>query len=138
MTRRVVNNYWISGGISMANTPKDKEPTPEKEHSPMFEGVRRVLLAGIGVVALTMDEVEEFVDKMVERGELAEKDGKKIVHEVMEKRKKEAEEAQKKVNKRVWEVLDRMDISTHSDIEALSKAVEELSKKVDEMMKPRE
>jgi hypothetical protein len=31
-----------------------------------------------------------------------------------------------------------MDISTHSDIEALSKAVEELSKKVDEMMKPRE
>ena len=121
----------------MANTTRGKEPTPEKEHSPMFEGVRRVLLAGVGLMALTMDEVQEFVDKMVERGELAEKDGKKIVHEVMEKRKKEAEEAQKKVNKRVREILDRMDVSTHSDIEALSKAVEELSKKVDEMMKPR-
>ncbi len=122
----------------MVTDNEDKEPTSGKEHGTMFEGVRRVLLAGIGLMALTMDEVEEFVDKMVERGELAEKDGKKIVHEVMEKRKKEAEETQKKVNRRVREILDRMDISTHSDIVALSKAVEELSKRVDEMTKPRE
>jgi poly(hydroxyalkanoate) granule-associated protein len=122
----------------MANKTKVKEPTPEKERSPMFEGVRRVLLAGMGVMALTMDEVQDFVDKMVERGELAEKDGKKIVREVMEKRKKKAEEAQEKVSKRVREILDRMDISTKADIEALSQAVDALSKKVDEMMKPRE
>jgi len=122
----------------MANKTKVKQPASEKERSPMFEGVRRVLLAGMGVMALTMDEVQDFVDKMVERGELAEKDGKKIVREVMEKRKKKAEEAQVKVTKRVREIMDRMDISTKADIEALSKAVDALSRKVDEMMKPRE
>ena len=122
----------------MANKTKGKEPAPEKERSPMFEGVRRVLLAGMGGMALTMDEVQDFVDKMVERGELAEKDGRKIVREVMEKRKKKAGEAQGKVNKRVREILDRMDISTKADIESLSQAVDALSKKVDEMMKPRE
>jgi len=122
----------------MANKTKVKQPASEKERSPMFEGVRRVLLAGMGVMALTMDEVQDFVDKMVERGELAEKDGKKIVREVMEKRKKKAEEAQVKVTKRVREIMNRMDISTKADIEALSKAVDDLSKKVDELMKPRE
>src|SRR3989304_6530383 len=120
----------------MVNKTKVKEPTPEKERSPMFEGVRRVLLAGVGGMALTMDEVQDFVDKMVERGELAEKDGRKIVREVMEKRKKKAEEAQGKVNKRVREILDRMDISTKADIESLSQAVDALSKKGDGVMKP--
>jgi len=107
----------------------------EMEHSPMLEMARRVLLASIGAVALAQDEVEGFVDKLVERGEIAEKDGKKLARDVLEKRKKETQKAEDKMDKRVEELLDRMNVPTKGDIEALSAKITALTKKVDELKK---
>ena len=45
--------------------------------STFLGGVRRVLMAGVGAVALAQEEIDEFVGKLVERGEIAEKDGRK-------------------------------------------------------------
>ncbi len=107
----------------------------KEEKNQIFDLARKVLLAGIGAVALAQDEVEEFVDKLVERGEIAEKDGKKLVREVMERRKKDAEKAEDEVTHRIEEVLDRMMVPTKADIEALGDKIAALSKKVDELKK---
>jgi poly(hydroxyalkanoate) granule-associated protein len=112
-----------------------EEAGEEKERNPLLEMSRKVLLAGMGAVALAQEEVEEFVSKLVERGEIAEKDGKKLVRDVMEKRKKEAKKAEDEMEKRVEELLDRMNVPTKSDIEALSAKITELTKKVDELKK---
>jgi RNA 3'-terminal phosphate cyclase len=58
------------------------------EPNALLETVRRVLMAGVGVVVLAQEEVEEFVNKLIERGEIAEKDGRKLISEVVENRKK--------------------------------------------------
>lgn len=34
-----------------------------------LNGLRRVLMAGIGAVALTQEQIEDFVNKLVERGD---------------------------------------------------------------------
>ena len=47
------------------------------EEASILESLRRVLLASMGVVALTIEEIGELVDKLVERGEIAEQEGKK-------------------------------------------------------------
>lgn len=106
-----------------------------EEHPPLFEAVRKVLLAGIGAIALAQEEIEEFVNRLVERGEIAEKDGRKLVREVMDKRKKETEKAEDEVTRRVEGVLDRMSVPSKADIELLSQKISELSKKVDELKK---
>ena len=112
------------------------EPTNGgQERNPLVEAVRKVLLAGIGAVALAQEEIEDFVNKLVERGEIAEKDGKKLIHEVMERRKKETDKAEDEIAKRVEDVLDRMNVPTKSDIEVLSEKISALSKKVDELKK---
>lgn len=107
----------------------------KEEHSPLFDAARKVLLAGIGAVALAQDEIEEFVNRLVERGEIAEKDGRKLVREVMDRRKQEAEKAEDEVSKRVEEVLDRMNVPTKADIEALGEKISVLAKKVDDLKK---
>jgi poly(hydroxyalkanoate) granule-associated protein len=86
-------------------------------------------------VALAQDEIESFVKKLVERGEIAEQDGKKLVREVTERRKKETKKAEDELDKRVEELLDRMNVPTKSDIEALSAKITALTKKVDELKK---
>lgn len=121
--------------------PTKEKPVVEKatngkeEHGPLFEAARKVLLASIGAVALAQDEIEDFINRLVERGEIAEKDGRKLMNEVMDRRKKETEKANDEVSKRVEEILDRMNVPTKSDIEALGEKIAVLSKKVDELKK---
>ena len=107
----------------------------KEERSPLLEAARKVLLASIGAVALAQDEIEDFIDKLIERGEIAEKDGRKLLREIMDKRKKEAEKAEDEVGKRVEEILDRMNVPTKADIEALGDKIASLTKKVEELKK---
>jgi poly(hydroxyalkanoate) granule-associated protein len=94
-----------------------------------------VLLASIGLAVVTRDEIKEFIDKMVERGEIAEQEGKKLYAELMEKRKKKTNEAEEVASNRMRDMLDRMDVPTKADIEVLSDKITALSKKVDELKK---
>ncbi len=109
--------------------------TVEEVHGPLYEASRRVLLASIGAIALAQDEIEDFVEKLVERGEIAEKDGKKLVREVIDKRKKDVSKAENELNKRIDEVVERMDVPTKADIDALGEQINELSDKVDALVK---
>ncbi len=112
-----------------------EETNGKDERSPLLETARKVLLAGIGAVALAQEEIEDFVNKLVERGEIAEKDGRKLVREVMDKRKKDAEKAEDELGKRVEEILDRMNVPTKGDIEVLGNKIAALTKKVEELKK---
>lgn len=105
------------------------------EEPSILESLRRVLLASVGVVALTIEEIRELVDKLVERGEIAEQEGKKLVIEIKEKRKKKTDETEDLASSRMRELMDKMDIPTKSDIDALSAKIATLSKKVDELKK---
>jgi hypothetical protein len=68
---------------SRAQTTQDQA---EGKEYPLYNLSRRVLLASIGAVALAQDEIERFISKLVERGEIAEKDAKKLIDEIREKR----------------------------------------------------
>ena len=112
----------------------------------MVAMVRKVLQAGVGAFALSVDEVEEFVARLVERGEIAEQDGRKLISDVLARRRTDAEVATEKVQEhteRQWSraesmldqqidnILARLNVPSKSDIEALSSKVSELAEKVD-------
>ncbi|MFN2245390.1 MAG: phasin family protein [Anaerolineae bacterium] len=112
-----------------------EEAPEEMERGPLYEATRKVVLAGIGAVALAQEELEQFISKLVERGEIAEKDGKKLVNEAMDRRKKETKKAESELDKRMEELLARMNVPSKSDIDALSAKITALTKKVDELKK---
>ena len=117
----------------------EEEITGENGNNAFLEAAHKVLLAGIGVVAITQEEVEKFVGKLVERGEIAEKDGRHMLKDLMERRKKQAEEVRsetgEKLDQRMDEVLARMNVPTRADIETLSKQIASLTRKVDTIQK---
>jgi poly(hydroxyalkanoate) granule-associated protein len=132
----VMKEIPIKGGITMAEVEVIVEASSEEtEGNPILGLARKVLLAGVGAVVLTQEEIEKVVSRLVERGEIAEKDGKKLVYDVMEKRKKSAKKAEDEMEKRLEEFLNRMNVPTKSDIDALSAKITALSKKVDELKK---
>src|SRR5512139_2017577 len=120
----------------MENVVEQAKPEIEKakeaaveEHSKLQEALHRVMLATVGAVGLVQDEFEHFVNKAVERGEIAEKEARKTVRDVGEKRK----DAGKEVDKRFEDMLVKMNIPTKNDIAALNDKIADLTKKVESL-----
>lgn len=107
------------------------------ESGALLEGLRRILMAGIGVAVLAQEEIEDFVTKLVDRGEIAENDGRSLVSDVLERRRTELQrrsrEAGNEVDRRIEGMLTRLNVPTQSEIKQLSDQISELSKKVDEL-----
>lgn len=120
----------------MPTPTKTKESEPEeKSQSQMRDMLRKVLLATIGAAAIAQEEVEALVNKLIERGEIAEKDGKSLIHEMMEKRKSKTGKIEDEVSKNITDVLKKMNIPSKADVEVLNQKINGLSKKIDELKK---
>lgn len=123
----------------MPTKPKVEEPVKpadeKEEHYPMLDAARKLFLAGIGAMAIAQDEIEEFLQKLIDRGEIAEKDGRKLMHEVMDKRKKHLQQTESELTRRIEGILDRMSVPSKADIEALSEKITILTRKVEELKK---
>jgi poly(hydroxyalkanoate) granule-associated protein len=104
----------------------------------LVEGLRRLLLASVGAVAMTFDEAESFVNKLVERGELAQKDAEKLLREMRSKLRQgrpQVREVGERVEQGVEEFLNRLNIPSKRDIEDLSAKIAQLSARVEELRK---
>ena len=110
--------------------------------NPVVKIIRTVMLAAIGVIALSKEEIESIVNRLIEKGEIAESDGRELIGDLLERRKKEEDEVSEKVEKvegildqRVESILNRMNIPSKGDVESLSRKIGDLSQKVDDLNK---
>jgi len=142
-----------SGVEEMSANVAEMAEAAERAATGMVAAVRRVLMAGVGVVVLTKDEIEDFVGKLIERGEIAEQDGRRLVREVLHRQRNGAEEVVDKVegvaekmqeetgkqitraesmmDQRIEGILGRLNVPTKGDIDALSEKISLLAEKVD-------
>ncbi len=114
---------------------EELEAKAEEEKNRLFEATRKVVLASVGAVGLAQDELENFINRLVKRGEIAEKDAKKLLKEATERRRRSTRGLDKQVNKQMDKVMDRMNIPSKKDIDTLSAKISELSAKVEELKK---
>lgn len=118
---------------------EEKVSEERKRERAVVDTVRSVLLAGIGALALTKDELEAIVSRLVERGELAEKDARSLLQDLIERRKKESEEWEERMTRRLeprlQRIVERLNIPTRQDVEALSKRLSALERKIDRLVK---
>jgi poly(hydroxyalkanoate) granule-associated protein len=115
-----------------------KKMNDKTETVSFYSVVRRITLAGIGAIALKHDELEEFIDKLVERGEIAKTDGESLMKEMKERRSKYLHNETGYAHKRFAEFLDRFAVPTKNDLDDLSEKISALEKKIDELTKPKE
>ena len=115
-----------------------KKETP-MEGTRFFETLRKVLLASVGAMALATDEAEELINRLVERGQIAQEEGRKLAKEMMAKSRERMETSREKIeaslDARIEKALERLNVPTKAEIESLSKSIDELSKKIDKLAK---
>lgn len=113
-------------------TPDEKEQNARLRKS-LYDMTRSVLLAGVGAVSLAQDEINNFIDRLVERGEMAEADARKLAREVMDRREKlEQERRESAAQARAARPAGAATV-TKSDIETLNARIAELTRQIEEL-----
>lgn len=131
------------------NVRQIDETPPVNPSVQIFEVVRKLMLAGIGAFALSREEAEAFLNRLVERGELAQKDAQKLFEEAAERFRKTAmpqtDQVQTNLNNLTAQVetsfeqfLNRLNIPSKRDIDELSAKIAQLAARVEELRRAQE
>jgi len=90
--------------------------------------IKKSMLIGVGLAALTREKIENTVDELIKKGEISEKEGKEAIDELMEKSKEFKKELTEKVEKAVADAIKKLNIPTRKEFAELKNKVEQLVK----------
>ena len=84
--------------------------------------LKKVLLAGIGLTAMTVDKADSFVKELVEKGRLTVEEGKELEQELKRQSKEEAQEFLNKLDAKKSSV----EYATKDDVKRLDDKLDAL------------
>lgn len=100
----------------------------------LFDPLRKALLAGFGV----QEKVKEFIDELVEKGELSKSEGARLVREWSQKAEQSTSEFNKTVSDVITKTMEKMNLPTKDDINRLDKKVQTLSTRLKKLEEKKE
>ncbi len=114
---------------------KEVKAEAEEERSRLLDASRKIVLASLGAVGLAQDELKNLTNRLVKRGEIAEKNARKRMKQDSDQRRKSARRMDRQVEKQWNEALTWMNIPSKKDVEELSDKITALTEKVEELKK---
>jgi len=98
----------------------------------MFKFFERGFLATVGVLSMSREKTQDFVDELVKRGEINREEGKQLVEQMVRRGQEEQENIRKLARQEVQNALRDLDLVTHEDIQKLNEKMDALLKKLEE------
>jgi polyhydroxyalkanoate synthesis regulator phasin len=92
----------------------------------MFDIIKKVMLTGVGLAAMTKDKVEELAKELAEKGKLSEKEGKKLVDDLLKKSEKAKKDLEKDIEKVVKNTMKKMNLVSAEELSDLRKRIKKL------------
>ena len=80
------------------------------------EFVDKSLNFGLGLAVYSREKIEELVEEMVQKGEVAKKDARDLAGDLVKKGEEQRTQVQKMVHDEVSKILDKMDLARKSDV----------------------
>lgn len=105
----------------------ETNPEEREKRSPLYELTRKVMLASIGAAAIAQEELDGFLTRLAERGELAERDARNLADEMKTRRKEVLDERRAEFRVRRGAPI------TREDVDQLTQKVAELARQLEEL-----
>ena len=96
----------------------------------MIDLVKKTMLAGIGLAVVTKDKVLESLDELVQKGKLTKEEAAAMSDKIVEEGKVETEKAKVEASKLFIDMLNRANVVTKDQYDALAARVTELEGKL--------
>ena len=95
----------------------------------MFDIIKKTMLTGVGLAAMTRDKIEEMAKELTEKGEMTEKEGRELVDELVKKSEKAKKDLETKMEGIAEKVLGKMNLATKEDMSKIEKRLKRLETK---------
>ena len=95
----------------------------------MFDIIKKTMLMGAGLAAMTGDKIEELAKELTEKSGMSEKEGKELVEELVKKSERARKDLDAKVEALVGKALEKMDVATRKDIARLEEKIGRIEQK---------
>lgn len=103
------------------------------------EQLKKIISASIGGTIIVQEEIEDFINRCVEKGELAEKDKKSLISDLSSKSKKLTQDTlsslESTIDNRLEAILKKMHIPTKEDVSKMNEKLERVLDKLDQLEK---
>jgi len=101
----------------------------------MIDLIKKTLLTGIGVAALTKDRIEDLAKELIVKGKMTEQEGEKLVQEVLDRAEESRENLKTQTEELVEKSIAKMKLARVEDIDALKGEIEKLRKEISSLKK---
>jgi polyhydroxyalkanoate synthesis regulator phasin len=94
----------------------------------MLDFIKKTIFVGAGLASMTAEKIEETVGEIVKKGELTEKQGRELVHDLLERSTRARKELTERVEKMIQDTLQKLNIPTRKEMDELKRKVKQLEK----------
>jgi polyhydroxyalkanoate synthesis regulator phasin len=92
----------------------------------MSDLIRKAMSLGIGITIMGKEKIEQVVDELVSKGEIAPSESKELVTRLIEKGEDQKVEMKRVVKENMLKLLDELHVATKQDIERLERRLDQL------------
>ncbi|MCK5232149.1 MAG: phasin family protein [Desulfobulbaceae bacterium] len=96
--------------------------------------IKKTLMIGVGLAAVSKDKIETLAKTLAKKGNISEKEGKKLVDDMLKRAETAKNDLNEKVEEMVKNAVMKMDIATKEDLGSLKQQI----KKLEKMLKEKE
>ena len=94
------------------------------------ELVKKGLLAGLGLAAITKEKAQGIARELIKKGKASKKDIDAAAKAIFEKAQKSKEVVEIKIEEGIKKMFEKMNIPTREEFKELKKTIEEIKKKI--------
>ena len=98
---------------------------------------KKFLYTGVGLVAFTAEKLQTTVDDLVHDGKLSKSEGKKMLDGLLDSAQAKREDFEESLQSVTEKIIERLNIPSQSDYEALEQRVAALEAKIAAIPKPK-
>ena len=93
---------------------------------------KRFLYTGVGLVTTAAEQVQKQVNEVVERANVSEKEGERIVNDFVEDLRVQRDKMDGQWKEMIDKALERFEFTSYEEVESLKNRVAQLSEQVEE------
>ena len=95
----------------------------------MKDLINKGLAFGLGLAAVSKEQIEKLVDELVKKGEVSAAESKDLIRELFEKGETQKKEMNTRIHQQLNKLLKELNIPTKADMDRLEQRIQELENK---------
>ncbi len=96
----------------------------------MLDTIKKNLLAGVGMALRSRKEIESLAKEFAEQSEMNQQEAKEFLDDCRKRYDDARSDLDKKIETSIESILKRLDLPSRSDIDRLSKRMDDLAEKI--------